>query len=74
MIEPISPNQKEWDKSYSNYGVTKFIGKNGDGYRGVIVEIDDGGCGAMLYALNGEYAGKIIKVEETNPDEWAAVV
>jgi hypothetical protein len=68
MIEPISPKQREYHESYINYGVTKFIGKHGDGFRGVIVQ--NNGEEALLYVLNGPKVGKIIKVVEDNPDHW----
>ena len=68
MIEPIKEDQKEHDETYSLYGVTKFIGKDSNGYRGVIVQ--NNGKEAMLYVLNGQKTGKMVKVKETNPDQW----
>lgn len=68
MIEPIKPDQREYDDSYKRYGVTKFIGKDGDSYRGVIVE--NNGRDAALFVLNGPKTGKLIQVVEVNPDQW----
>lgn len=71
MIGPIEPCQREYHESYSDYGVTKFIAKNGDGNRGVIIDfLNEEHTKAVLIGLTGEYYRKTIEVEEDSPDEW----
>jgi hypothetical protein len=70
IIQAITPTFKEWDKSYSDYKITKFIAKNGDGHKGLIFSIRDGGKSAILVGLTGDYYGKFVVVLENNPDQW----
>lgn len=74
MIEPIKKTQKEWDDSYKNYGVTKFIGKDNDGYRGVIVELSADKTTAKVYVINGPKTGMIVEIKEDDPNNWASEV
>lgn len=68
MIEPITKENKEYLDWQDKYGVTKFIAKNGEGHRGVIVQ--NNGTEALVYGLTGEYTKKLVRVKEIDPDQW----
>lgn len=73
MIEPIKKDNKEYLDWQDNYGVTKFLAKDGEGHRGVIVGFSDDKKQATIYGLTGEFSGKVINVKETNPAEWPII-
>ena len=73
MIRPIQKSDNVYDESVKDYGLTKFIGKNGDGHRGVIIGLSEDKTMATIYGLTGEYYGKIVEVKEKNPKQWPEV-
>ena len=70
MIEPISAGIRAYHPSYAKYGVTKFIAKDGEGHRGIILQVSDDGKTALLWGITAEYSGVVVKVKENDPDRW----
>lgn len=57
--------------------VNKFLGKSGDGYRGVIIALHKDGTQAIIIAINGSAEvvwGQMYLVKETQPENYPVVV
>jgi hypothetical protein len=71
MIRKILPTDKEYASWQDEYGVIKFIDKENEGHRGVILEImQPSKRYAKVYGLTGIHKGEIIMVEEIDPEQW----
>lgn len=68
MIMPITKEDKEYLDWQDSYGVTKFIAKDGEGHRGIIVQ--NNGKEALIYGLTGNFTKKLFRVKEINPNQW----